>query len=130
MSPLHAPTAAAATAHVNVKLPDDHPCDWQFFLILRGDARSRDGARAVGTACRQWNIVPLVHARRPPPTGLRTIGRACCSAWLFRILLQRLPEWRGLSESRPPCLVQLSFQVIDPVSEPFGFLLQSVTLTS
>jgi hypothetical protein len=35
-----------------------------------------------------------------------------------------------LAEPRPPCLIQLLFEVIDPMAELFGFPLQLVTLTS
>jgi hypothetical protein len=35
-----------------------------------------------------------------------------------------------LPEARSPRVVQLSFEVIDPMTEPFGFPLQLVTLTS
>ena len=130
MSPLHPPPAAVAAAHMNVKLPDDHTRDRQFFLVLCRDARRCDPAGTAGTVRRESNLVPLVHARWTPPTCLQSIRAARLSAWPLRILFQRLGKRRGLSESRPPRIVQLSFQVIEPMAEPFGFPLQLVTLTS
>jgi hypothetical protein len=130
VSALHTPAAAVTPTHLNVKPPDDHPRDRQFFLILCGDARQRDWTGTAGTVRWQRNVVPFVHARWTPATCLRSIRTSRLSAWTFRIFLQRLRERRRLAEPRPPRVVQLSFQVIDSMAEPFGFPLQSVTLTS
>ena len=128
MSPLHASTAPVAAAHLNVKLPDHHARHWQFFLILRGDARRRDRTGTARTARRERDIVLFVHAPRTPAMGLRSIRAARLSP--LGIFLQRLRKRCRLSEPRAPRLVQLSFEVIDPLAEPFGFPLQLVTLTS
>lgn len=130
MSTLHTPTTAVASAHMNVKPPDDHPRDRQFFLIWCRDARRRDRAGTAGTVRRARDVVPFVHARRTPATCLRSIRAARLSARTLRILLQRLRKRRRLAEPRPPRIVQLSFEVIDLMAEPFGFPLQLVPLTS
>src|SRR5438067_2316155 len=54
-------------------------------------------------------------------------ARPRLSAWPLRIWLQRFPKRRRLAEPRPPCFVQLPFQVIDPMSESLG--LSRTTLT-
>ena len=73
MATLHATAAPIAASHVNVKPPDDHARNRQFFLILGGDACPPDRPGAVGTARWQRDIVSLVHAGRRPSTRLRAI---------------------------------------------------------
>jgi hypothetical protein len=127
---LHASTAATASADMNIKLPHDHTRDRQFLLILRGDPRRGDRAATARTPRRERHVVPLVHLARTLAMGLRSIRGARFSAWSLGILRQRLRKRRRLPESRPSRLVQLSFEVVDPMTKSFGFPLQSVTLTS
>ena len=130
MSALDASAAAIAPAYLNVKLPDDDLRDRQLFLILGGDPRGRHRAGAPRTLRREWDDVPFVHTRRRSAVGLRSIGAARFSAGSLRVLLQRLREGRGLSKARAPRVVQLAFEVIDPMAQSFGFPLQLIALTS
>jgi hypothetical protein len=130
MATLDTPPASFAPADVQIKLPDDDAHDGQLFLVLRGDDRFDDRAGAGRTRGREWYVVSLVDVRRNPPTGFRAIRAARLSPGPFRMRLQRFGEGGGLPEPGAPCRVQLSFQVVDLVAEPFLLALKLVALPS
>jgi hypothetical protein len=130
MAPLHTPPASLASADVHIKLPDDDPHDGQLFLILGGDGRFDHRTGAGRTLRREGDVVPLVDLRRNPSTGFRAVRAPRLPAGTFRMRLQRFGERGGLPEPSSPRLVQLPFQVIDLVAEPFLFVLKPVTLPS
>jgi hypothetical protein len=130
MATLHAPTAAVASADVQIKLPDDDARDGPLFLILVDDPGLDHRTGAVRTVRGERRVVALVHAGGTSPLPLPSIRRARLPARSLRLILQRFRERRRLPKPGSPRLVELSFQVIDLVAEPFLLPLQLVTLPS
>ena len=130
MTALHATAASVAASHMNVELPDHDARDRQLFLILGGDARVHHGTGTARAVRRERDVVTLVHVQRTAPTRLWSIGTASLSPGSLRMFLQRLRKGRRLPESRPSRVVELSFQVIDLMAEPFCFALKLVALIS
>jgi hypothetical protein len=113
---------------VQIKLPDDDARDGQLFLILGNDAGLDHRTGAGRTVRGKRRLVAFVHAGGTSPLPLRSIRRARLPAWALRLCFQRFRERRRLPEPGSPRLVELSFQVIDLVAEPFVLALQLVTL--
>ena len=68
MATLHAPVASVAAADLNVKLPDDHSRDRQFFLIRSGSARRCDRTGTAGLCA--GSATSYRSSTRGPPFGL------------------------------------------------------------
>jgi hypothetical protein len=128
MSALHAAATSVTAAHMNVELADHDARDWQFFLILGGDARANHRAGTRRTACRERDIVLLVNAHGTPPARLRSIRAAGFPPWSLGILFQGFGEGRRLPEPRPPRVVELSFEMIDLLAEALVLSAQSIAL--
>jgi hypothetical protein len=130
MPTLNATPAPATPSDVDLKGTDHDPWDRQLFLVLRRHTGLHDVIAAAGTARRQRRVMRFIDARWHAPTGLGPIAVARLAPRALRMLLQRFRERRRLSEPRSPRVVQLTFQVIDMVPEPFAFALKLVTLAS
>jgi hypothetical protein len=128
MAPLHTPTASVAPADVQIKLPDDDARDRQLFLVLRGDGRFDDQTGAGRTLRRERHVVSLVDLGRNPPTGFRAVRATRLPSRTFRMRLQRFCEGGGLPESRPACVIELPFEMINLLTEALIFSAQSIAL--
>jgi len=121
MTPLHASAASGAPAHVQIKLADDDARNRELFLVLRRDARFNDRTRTRRTLRRERHIVPLIDPRRNQPVPFPAVRPPRLPTRTFRIFLQRFGEGRRLSESGAPGVVQLSFEMLDLLSEALVF---------
>jgi hypothetical protein len=128
MATLHTPTASLAPTDMQIKLPNDDARDWQFFLVLRRDVRFDDRTGARGTLQRQRHVVLLVDLSGDPPMGFRPVRATSLPTRTLRLSLQRFGEGRRLPESRPARVIELSFEVIDLLTEALIFSAQSIAL--
>jgi hypothetical protein len=131
MPPLHAPTTRATRADVNPKLPDDHPRNREFFLILRHDARLAHTPATVRTGARHGRLVAFIDPSRPSAIRLHPVPRPRLAAGPPRMRGQRLRERRRLPLGRPagqverlPESIVLTSQSIALPLDPLKFTLQ------
>ena len=96
MPPLHASVAVATGAHVDAKVAHDRPLHREVFVKLRRDACLADRTRTVRTPGRQWHVVGLIDARRPPTIGAPPIR----GAWFAPRASRRVREHAARERSR------------------------------
>ena len=114
MVALHPPLTLRAVADLDVEAPHDRAHHGQFFLILRRHAGHFDRAAAVRTRHRNRRRVGLVDPRRARAAAVAAILRAGPPSGTPPASLRPvLGKRRGLPATRPACLVQLPFQVLD-----------------
>ena len=126
---LHPPLTLRAVADLDVEAPHDRAHHGQFFLILRRHAGHFDRAAAVRTRRRDRRRVGLVNPRRARAAAVAAILRTGPPAGTPPATLRpALGKRRGLPATRPACLVQLPFQVLDLLLQAVILPLQAVVL--
>jgi len=128
MAALHAASTRLASAHVDVKPPDDRAHHRQLFLVLRGDGCLLHHASTVWALPRYWRVVGFIDLRRHRAMRFPPIRPTGFTAGALGIGRQRLREGRGLSEPRAARVVQLPFQMIDLLAQPIIFPLHAIVL--
>jgi hypothetical protein len=95
---------------------------------LGRDAGFDDAIAAAGTARWQPRVMRLVDERRLAATGFRAVGAPGLPSWTPGMLLQAFRDRRGLPESSPARVIELSLEMLDLLMEPLIFPPQSLTL--
>jgi len=120
MPPLHPSPTVAATAHLDIEVPDHRANDREILLILGGDAGALDGAAAVRARGGQRGRVALIDASRRGPSPAAAIRGPGAPAWTSAATLGPvLRKRRRLAEASAPGGIEL-------VLETFVLALQSI----
>lgn len=130
MPALDAPAAARTATDVHVKLADHDTRHGELFLILVDDASRHHRTGAVRTVRGQRRRVAFIDVSGTSPPCLRPIPTAGFPAWSLRMRLHRLRKRRRLPASGPPCVIELSFELVDLLTKPFSVALPVLLLTS
>jgi hypothetical protein len=124
MPALHPSPTLAATAHLDIEVPDQRANDRKILLILGADAGPLDGAAAIRAHRGQRGRVALIDAWRVrPPTAAPIRGSGPPARPSAVTLGPVLRKRRRLAKASPPGGIQLLLEAVVLALQSIAFAL-------